>query len=204
MGFPQGKLTIAASGALCGHLALTVGAAQAQDKTFTMKITTPTLHAALDHLCLQDTCHRHREGFLGGRIKVEVYPASQLGAIPAADRRCAVRCHPVRGHSAGIFCRPRRTLRGAGRAGARHLAGTGPQGRGRSRSEEILSWARRRQRDCTASRWPTRSRPRCCRRMRSAASPIFKGKKLRIFASKFQSASSSGWAQRRLQCRRAT
>jgi hypothetical protein len=37
---------VAAAGALVA--ALTVGPAQAQDKTFTMKITTPTLNAALD------------------------------------------------------------------------------------------------------------------------------------------------------------
>ena len=77
MGFSQGKLAIAA-GVL--GLALTVGTAQAQDKTFVMKITTPTLHAALDEYAkvLQAAIEKDS----GGRIKVEVYPASQLGSIP--------------------------------------------------------------------------------------------------------------------------
>jgi TRAP-type C4-dicarboxylate transport system substrate-binding protein len=77
VGFSQGKLAIVASG-LC--LALTVGTAQAQDKTFTMKITTPTLNAALDLYAkaLADVIEKDT----GGRIKVEVYPASQLGSIP--------------------------------------------------------------------------------------------------------------------------
>ena len=77
MGFPQGKLTIAAS--VLG-LALTVGAAQAQDKTFTMKITTPTLNAALDLYAKALAANIEKD--TGGRIKVEVYPASQLGSIP--------------------------------------------------------------------------------------------------------------------------
>src|ERR1700689_793138 len=49
--FSRGLLssrTAAAAGALILSAALTLGAAQAQDKTFTMKITTPTLNAALD------------------------------------------------------------------------------------------------------------------------------------------------------------
>ena len=77
MGFLQGKLAIVASG-LC--LALTVGTAQAQDKTFTMKITTPTLNAALDIYAKALAAVIEKDS--GGRIKVEVYPASQLGSIP--------------------------------------------------------------------------------------------------------------------------
>jgi TRAP-type transport system periplasmic protein len=75
--FSQGKLAIAA-GVL--GLALTVGTAQAQDKTFTMKITTPTLHAALDEYAKVFGAAIEKDS--GGRIKVEVYPASQLGSIP--------------------------------------------------------------------------------------------------------------------------
>ncbi len=77
MGFSQGKLAIAA-GALC--LALTAGAARAQDKTFVMKITTPTLNAALDIYAKALGAVLDKD--TGGRIKVEVYPASQLGSIP--------------------------------------------------------------------------------------------------------------------------
>jgi TRAP-type C4-dicarboxylate transport system substrate-binding protein len=68
----------AAAGALV--VALTIGPAQAQDKTFTMKITTPTLNAALDQYAKVYGAAVEKDS--GGRIKVEVYPASQLGAIP--------------------------------------------------------------------------------------------------------------------------
>jgi TRAP-type C4-dicarboxylate transport system substrate-binding protein len=61
-------------------LALTLGAARAQDKTYVMKISGPTLN---------DTPHLFMKNFAaaverdsGGRIKAEVYPASQLGSIP--------------------------------------------------------------------------------------------------------------------------
>ena len=69
---------VAAAGALV--VALTVGPAQAQDKTFTMKITTPTLNAALDIYAKAYGDAVEKDS--GGRIKVEVYPASRLGAIP--------------------------------------------------------------------------------------------------------------------------
>src|SRR5580698_9458312 len=69
---------VAAAGALVA--ALTVGTAQAQDKTFTMKITTPTLNAALDLYAKALAPMIEKDS--GGRIKVEVYPASQLGSIP--------------------------------------------------------------------------------------------------------------------------
>src|ERR1700726_2548353 len=69
---------VAAAGALV--VALTVGPAQAQDKTFTMKITTPTLNAALDIYAKAYGAAVEKDS--GGRIKVEVYPASQLGSIP--------------------------------------------------------------------------------------------------------------------------
>jgi TRAP-type transport system periplasmic protein len=70
----------AVSGATAVSLALSLGAASAQDKTYTMKITLPTLN---------DPSHTFAKAYAaalekdsGGRIKVEVYPASQLGAIP--------------------------------------------------------------------------------------------------------------------------
>ena len=70
----------AAAGAFVAVLALAAGAAQAQDKTFTMKITTPTLNAALDQYARVYGAAVEKDS--GGRIKVEVYPASQLGSIP--------------------------------------------------------------------------------------------------------------------------
>src|ERR1700722_12288395 len=69
---------VVAAGALV--VALMVGPAQAQDKTITMKITTPTLNAALDIYAKAYAAAVEKDS--GGRIKVEVYPASQLGAIP--------------------------------------------------------------------------------------------------------------------------
>jgi TRAP-type C4-dicarboxylate transport system substrate-binding protein len=69
-----------AAGAFVLSLALTLGAARAGDKTYVMKVTLPTLN---------DTPHLFAKNFAaaverdsGGRIKSEVYPASQLGSIP--------------------------------------------------------------------------------------------------------------------------
>jgi TRAP-type C4-dicarboxylate transport system substrate-binding protein len=65
-------------------VALTAGSAQAQektqDKTYVMKMTTPTLNAALDQYARVYGAAIEKDS--GGRIKVEIYPASQLGAIP--------------------------------------------------------------------------------------------------------------------------
>jgi TRAP-type C4-dicarboxylate transport system substrate-binding protein len=76
--FAPAKLATAAASLL--SVALSCGAAQAQDKTFVMKITTPTLHAALDEYAKVYGAAVEKDS--GGRIKVEVYPASQLGPIP--------------------------------------------------------------------------------------------------------------------------
>jgi TRAP-type C4-dicarboxylate transport system substrate-binding protein len=61
-------------------LALTSGAARAQDKTYVMKITTPTLNASPDTYARNYAAAIEQES--RGRIKAEVYPASQLGSIP--------------------------------------------------------------------------------------------------------------------------
>jgi len=71
---------------MCGACALAVafgampGAARADDKSFVMKITLPTIN---------DAPHQYGKNLAaaveknsGGRIKGEVYPASQLGSIP--------------------------------------------------------------------------------------------------------------------------
>ncbi len=60
--------------------ALTCGVAQAQDKTFIMKITTPTIHAVLDEYGAAFGAAVEKDS--GGRIKAQLYPASQLGTIP--------------------------------------------------------------------------------------------------------------------------
>jgi TRAP-type C4-dicarboxylate transport system substrate-binding protein len=65
-------------------IALTPGVARAQDKTqdksYVMKITLPTLNDAPHLLAKNFAAAVERDS--GGRIKAEVYPASQLGSIP--------------------------------------------------------------------------------------------------------------------------
>jgi len=73
--------TKAAFGALLGALlAVPVGAARAEEKTYVMKITLPTLNDAPHLLAKNFAAAVERDS--GGRIKAEVYPASQLGSIP--------------------------------------------------------------------------------------------------------------------------
>lgn len=61
---------------------LTGAAAQAAPggKTYVMKITTPTIHAAPDTYARNLAAAVNKDS--GGRIKAEVFPASQLGSIP--------------------------------------------------------------------------------------------------------------------------
>src|SRR5580692_6778547 len=83
MRFMTGNKCVRAAGtaAVCVlSLVLTLGAAQAQDKTYTMKISLATIN---------DQIHAFAKNFAaaleknsGGRIKPEIYPASQLGPIP--------------------------------------------------------------------------------------------------------------------------
>jgi len=69
-----------AAGAAALALILTFGAAQAQDKSYVMKITLPTINDA-PHQAAKDFAALVEKNS-GGRIKAEVYPASQLGSIP--------------------------------------------------------------------------------------------------------------------------
>jgi TRAP-type transport system periplasmic protein len=75
---PEKLAATAAAGVLVA--ALSFGSAQAQDKTFVMKITTPTIHAVLDEY--GKAFGEAVEKDSGGRIKAQLYPASQLGTIP--------------------------------------------------------------------------------------------------------------------------
>ncbi|MGH6671909.1 MAG: TRAP transporter substrate-binding protein [Xanthobacteraceae bacterium] len=76
-----GKRTFLAIGGACAlAIALPFGAARAQTKTYVMKITTPTIHAALDQYAREFVAEVEKDS--GGRIKGQVYPASQLGSIP--------------------------------------------------------------------------------------------------------------------------
>jgi TRAP-type transport system periplasmic protein len=70
----------AAAGTLVLSFAFTLGAAQAQDKTYVMKISTPTINDVPDTFARNLGAAIEKDS--DGRIKVEVYPASQLGSIP--------------------------------------------------------------------------------------------------------------------------
>jgi len=75
---------VGAAGASVLALALTFGAAQAQDKTqdktYVMKVTLPTINDAPHQFAKDFAALVEKDS--GGRIKGEVYPASQLGSIP--------------------------------------------------------------------------------------------------------------------------
>ena len=68
-----------AAGALVLSLALPSGATRAQ-QSYVMKISTPTIHDIPDAWSNRFGAAVERDS--GGRIKVQVYPASQLGSIP--------------------------------------------------------------------------------------------------------------------------
>ena len=78
----QGRIAraIVAAGAFGAALALQFGAAQAQDKTYEMKISTPTINDTPDTFARNFLAAVEKDS--GGRIKGQVYPASQLGSIP--------------------------------------------------------------------------------------------------------------------------
>ena len=71
---------VGAAAASVLSLALMLGTAQAQDKTYVMKVTLPTINDA-PHQAAKDFAALVEKDS-GGRIKSEVYPASQLGSIP--------------------------------------------------------------------------------------------------------------------------
>ncbi len=61
-------------------LTLTLGTAVAQDKTYSMKITLPTLNDPSYFFAKNYAAAIEKDS--GGRIKPEIFPASQLGSIP--------------------------------------------------------------------------------------------------------------------------
>jgi TRAP-type C4-dicarboxylate transport system substrate-binding protein len=73
-------VTAAGASVVVLALALTLGAAQAQDKTYVMKVTLPTINDAPHQFAKDFAAAVEKDS--GGRIKGEVYPASQLGSIP--------------------------------------------------------------------------------------------------------------------------
>lgn len=72
--------TAAAAATCIVSTAFALGAAQAQTTPYVMKITTPTIHAAPDQFARNFAAAVEKDS--GGRIKAQVYPASQLGSIP--------------------------------------------------------------------------------------------------------------------------
>jgi TRAP-type C4-dicarboxylate transport system substrate-binding protein len=69
-----------AAGTIILTLTLAPDTALAQDKTFSMKITLPTLNDPSYVFAKNYAAAIERDS--GGRIKPEIYPASQLGSIP--------------------------------------------------------------------------------------------------------------------------
>ena len=68
------------AGTMALSLTLALGAALAQDKTYTMKITLPTLNDPSHQFAKNYAAALEKDS--GGRIKPEIFPASQLGSIP--------------------------------------------------------------------------------------------------------------------------
>jgi len=71
---------VAGAGALTLWMALALAAAQAQDKIYVMKVTLPTLGDPSYQFAKNYAAALERDS--GGRIKPAIYPASQLGSIP--------------------------------------------------------------------------------------------------------------------------
>jgi TRAP-type C4-dicarboxylate transport system substrate-binding protein len=69
----------AAGGVLMLSLTMTVGAPAADDKTYVMKIALATLNDALHQYAKNYAAAVEKDS--AGRIKAEIYPASQLGSI---------------------------------------------------------------------------------------------------------------------------
>jgi TRAP-type C4-dicarboxylate transport system substrate-binding protein len=77
---PELRTRMAAAGALMFSLALAPNAASAQEKTYVMKLGTATINESQHEWCKRFAAMVEKDS--GGRIKGEVYPASQLGPIP--------------------------------------------------------------------------------------------------------------------------
>ena len=74
------SLMQAAAAAAAGVCALALWSGAAPAQTFVMKISTPTINDVPDTFAKNLGAALEKDS--GGRIKVEVYPASQLGSIP--------------------------------------------------------------------------------------------------------------------------
>jgi TRAP-type transport system periplasmic protein len=77
------RFAVRASAAGCAlvlSLALGLGAALAQDKTYTMKISLPTINDPSYFFAKAYAAALEKDS--GGRIKAQIFPSSQLGSIP--------------------------------------------------------------------------------------------------------------------------
>jgi TRAP-type C4-dicarboxylate transport system substrate-binding protein len=72
--------TAVAAGGIGLALTLAAGTVSAQDKIYTMKITLPTLNDPSYFFAKNYAAALEKDS--GGRVKPEIYPASQLGSIP--------------------------------------------------------------------------------------------------------------------------
>jgi TRAP-type transport system periplasmic protein len=70
----------AGAGVIVLSVVVALSAARAQDKTYTMKMTLPTLNDPSYAFAKSYAAAVEKDS--GGRIKPEIYPASQLGSIP--------------------------------------------------------------------------------------------------------------------------
>jgi TRAP-type C4-dicarboxylate transport system substrate-binding protein len=77
-------LAVVTAGAVLASSTLPIGLAraqqQAEQKAYVMKISTPTIHDIPDKWAANFASAVEKDS--GGRIKVQLYPASQLGSIP--------------------------------------------------------------------------------------------------------------------------
>jgi len=71
---------LATAGTIVMAMTLTLATGRAQDKTYVMKFTLPTLNDPSYQFTKNYAAAIERES--AGRIKTEIYPASQLGSIP--------------------------------------------------------------------------------------------------------------------------
>jgi len=80
MRFVTSGNSVRLSAVIVALLSLSVRAAWAQDKPYVMKVTTATINDAPHQFIKDFAATVERDS--GGRIKSEVYPASQLGSVP--------------------------------------------------------------------------------------------------------------------------
>ncbi len=87
--------------AICGLVALVATAQSAPAQQFTMKISSPTVNDVMQEWARLFTAGVKARA--GDKIKVEFYPANQLGQIPATVEGLAMGTIEVVGPASGFF-----------------------------------------------------------------------------------------------------